>query len=269
MVVFLIGVVWLVCMGVRRRWRAAGWLSVWLSAGAVTALLASPFAAPLYERFAALGSVQFPWRFLSGWQFVPPVVLAILLQQWHDEWGDLGRRAGVVVGMLIVVAVLWLRVPQLYGKNYVEVPRGWYQEVATNLHTVNLNTVWMGMAEDYPERDEQYEIIQGTVEITPLEDGYSQRSFEYSATQSARLVDYSFYYPGWKVTVDGDPVAIEFQDMNYRGVVTYQLPAGEGEVLVRFGETRVRQLAIALSVVTLVVVGVVVVLFRFFSKKIF
>jgi len=53
-----------------------------------------------------------------------------------------------------------------------------------------------------------------------------------------RMIDYTFYFPGWKVFVDNKEVPIEFQDPKYRGVITYGVPSGKHTILLKFTNTK-------------------------------
>jgi hypothetical protein len=59
----------------------------------------------------------------------------------------------------------------------------------------------------------------------------------------------AFYFSGWRVWIDGEPV--EVIPAGPEGLITFDLPAGRHEVVVRFGETPVRLIADGLSAVTL------------------
>lgn len=59
----------------------------------------------------------------------------------------------------------------------------------------------------------------------------------------------SFYFPGWRAWVNGDPVEITPSDSE--GLITFEVDAGEQEVTVRFGETPLRRLVNAISVLCL------------------
>ncbi len=48
----------------------------------------------------------------------------------------------------------------------------------------------------------------------------------------------AFYYPGWRATVDGAPVAVAPEAGS--GLLTFEVPAGEHTVEVWFGETPIR-----------------------------
>jgi hypothetical protein len=60
----------------------------------------------------------------------------------------------------------------------------------------------------------------------------------------------ALYYPGWRVTVDGDPVPIAPTDPD--GLISFAVPAGRRTVRVRFGETPLRLAADALSLASLI-----------------
>ena len=62
------------------------------------------------------------------------------------------------------------------------------------------------------------------------------------------MIDYTFYFPGWKAYVDGKPATIEFQNPNYRGVITYLVPQGKHTVVLRYEDTKIRLLGKILTV---------------------
>ncbi len=57
----------------------------------------------------------------------------------------------------------------------------------------------------------------------------------------------TFYFPGWRATVDGQPATITITDPE--GLIEVAVPAGEHEVALRFGETPFRLAMDGLSVV--------------------
>ncbi|MBL7065377.1 MAG: hypothetical protein ISS49_14385 [Anaerolineae bacterium] len=59
----------------------------------------------------------------------------------------------------------------------------------------------------------------------------------------------AFYYPGWRVTVDGDPVPIAPTEPD--GLISFDVPAGRHTIRIRFGETPLRLIADAISLLSL------------------
>lgn len=213
--------------------------------GLITIFMTSQFAIPLYKHISMLGKIQHPWRMMSMFIYISPILLAIYSKNWN-RW--------LVCLFIIIIAVI--RFPQLYGKNYQFVPESTYFFTKENLHGEVLNIIWTGPTQNYPVKVNKPEIIAGKGIIDNSEIHNSWRTYEIRASEKIRMVDYTFYFPGWKVYIDGVPTTIEFQDMNYRGVITYYVPEGKHMVLVKFEDTRVRMLSNAVSILSLLAFGV-------------
>ena len=209
-----------------------GWIMIFMT---------SRFAVPIYEHISILGKIQHSWRMMSLFIYITPILVAIYSKNWN-KW--------IIVGFIIIIAVL--RFPQLYGKNYTLKPESNYFFTKENLHGEVLNIVWTGKTETYPVKSQKPEIIAGKGIIKEKEVHNSWRKYLIQADEKIRMVDYTFYFPGWKVYVDGAPTIIEFQDMNYRGVITYYVPPGVHSILVKFEDTKVRMLGDVISLTSFV-----------------
>jgi len=125
-----------------------------------------------------------------------------------------------------------------------------------------MTTIWAGRSQDYPERKNQTQIVEGKGEILTETLKNSSRKYTVNAKTPLKLVDRTFYFPGWTVFVDGVKTNIEFQNPDYRGVITYQIPSGKHSIYVVFEDTKVRLLGKILSVVSLVLLFIL-----FFLRK--
>jgi hypothetical protein len=96
---------------------------------------------------------------------------------------------------------------------------------------------------------EAIEIAAGEASISRFKRTTTEHNYIVKANTPTRLVENTLYFPGWKVWVDGRQVEVEFQDPNYRGLMTFWVEEGMHEISVRFGETKLRKVAnlIALS----------------------
>jgi hypothetical protein len=76
---------------------------------------------------------------------------------------------------------------------------------------------------------------------------------EYSvkAKVKSQIADNTLYFPGWKVWVNGKLAPIEFQDQNWRGIITFPVPEGKSDVKVKFTETKLRLFADLISLFSL------------------
>jgi hypothetical protein len=113
-----------------------------------------------------------------------------------------------------------------------------------------MNTIWTGKSEDYQNKNPQGEIIEGNGKITSETLKNSSRTYSIDAKTQLRMVDHTFYFPGWSVYIDGAKTNIEFQNPDYRGVITYIVPAGKHSVYLAFEDTKIRLLGKVLSVIS-------------------
>jgi len=206
--------------------------------GLIGLFFTTSLAVPLYQLLSPLQNIQFPWRMLSVVIFIPPLLLALLTERI--------KKKTLIAGLVLLIVAF--RIPQLYGKNFTIQPNSYYDQTKENLHSVNMNTVWTGRTQDYPDRPDQVAIIDGTGTITPSAVTHTLRESEVVAQTPLRVVDYTFYFPGWNVYLNGSKVPIEFQDPDYRGVITYSVPKGKHIVKTVFEDTAVRRYAKLLSV---------------------
>ena len=82
-----------------------------------------------------------------------------------------------------------------------------------------------------------------------------------SATTDAVLWAHRLLYAGWRVTVDGRPVAV--RALEEWGIIVFDVPAGTHELRVFLEPTPARQLGRWLSLAALLTCGVVLVAARF------
>lgn len=220
--------------------------------------LITKIGTPIFYIVKPLGNIQHQWRLLSGILFIPPIIVAFLIN-------NINRKLQYLVGFFLITTIALLRFPQLYGKNYVNTKETTYFSSKNNLYAQIMNTIWTGPTESYPVKKVKGEIISGVGKITARNERNSWRKYQINAATQLRLVDYTFYFPGWKAYVDNREVPIEFQDMNYRGVITYTVPSGIHTVLVKFTDTKIRFTANAISLLSIGILGLLII----FRKKLF
>ncbi|MBU2632445.1 hypothetical protein KKG52_01900 [Patescibacteria group bacterium] len=194
-----------------------------------------------FQKIFFLNNIQFPWRFLSVLIFIPPIIFAFLYDLFSKK----------IIALLLISIVAFLSFGQLYGKNFSIYPNKSYLSSKENLYSIQMNTIWTGKSENYPDREEQGGIIMGKGEITRYVLKNSSRNYDVYANTPLRMIDRTFYFPGWNVYVDNVKTDIEFQDPNYRGVITYNVPAGKHTVLVAFEDTKIRLFGKILSIISL------------------
>jgi hypothetical protein len=223
-----------------------------LAIATISLVMSTDWLEPLYTRIRTLGNIQYPWRFLSAYLFAPPLIYGVLVSTCKNE------RTQTILLFATLIFLCWTRFPQLYGKNYMYVPSSTYSFVKENLHSFMMNTRWSDDSVNYPIRREKATIESGTGTITMRTIRNSSRIYEIEAQTSLLVSDNTFYFPGWRVSIDGTETPIQFQDANYRGVITFTVPPGRHTVRVWYTDTRVRMVSklITLSTLLCCVLGI-------------
>ncbi len=214
----------------------------------------------LYEKVNLLNSLQFPWRMLIDLNIFVPIVFAVVLSYV--------KKYQYILCLLLIVLIAYSRFPQIYGKNYVEHSEQYYTFTKENLYAVIFNTIWSGKSTDYAVEKNKPAVIEGKGLISEEHVLNASRLYTVNAQTPLRMVDYTFYFPGWRVFIDGNSVPIQFQDPRYRGVITYNVPSGLHHIFIQFGDTKDRLVGIFISAGSLLaIIGLFLVFFIIKKKK--
>jgi len=220
----------------------------------ITLFLLLEVSLPIWQTVTILQKFQFPWRFLSIMVFIPAVLAGSFVSLWPGKkktW----LAAMVVILLLLINRNYW----QAKGFSYKD--ESFYSGIyASTTDTGESSPRWsVRFMERYPEAP--MEVIDGEAEIEVVSRSTTRHEFAVKAETPMRLVENTLYFPGWDILVDGQATEVEFQDSAYRGLMTFNLPAGEHQVVARFRETRLRLFAdlISLAGVGLLLVGAIMI----------
>ncbi|OGG13756.1 hypothetical protein A2875_02430 [Candidatus Gottesmanbacteria bacterium RIFCSPHIGHO2_01_FULL_46_14] len=204
-----------------------------------------PISSFLWRYFPILRQFQFPWRFLSIFVIMTTLASGLLMRMrvFQKPLMYCGTLA------LVIVSTLYFWNPPL-GFDTVS-DEGFYWNYPLNTtYYGETDVVWSaGPHQSYPPSPIQ--VASGDTIVTNIEKRSTQHTFQVSSTTESTIVDNTQYFPGWRAYVDGTQVPIEFQDINWRGLITFSVPPGQHSVRVAFGHTPVRLIANVVSVSTL------------------
>jgi uncharacterized membrane protein len=237
-------------------WAVASWLCAFV----VAAFLALPVSNWLYQHAPLLSGIQHPWRMLTTLSLLVPLLAAWLV--------DFKKNNYVLAGILLV-ATFMIRVPQLYGKNYVAFSQNRYDFSLVNPHSTNMNPVWTSASWDYPVKNSLLEVVEGEATITPLTITPTKRVYSYhSNSDGVRLSTNTFYFPGWELHVptmdESQHVDIEYQDPDYRGVMTFRpINQGRYDIKLIYTDTKIRLLG---KIITAFTAAICLIVFFFGNK---
>jgi len=215
----------------------------------IMTLLAVFFMLPqsffIWNKILLLQNFQFPWRFLAVTVFTTAVLGGFLVEAFPQR---------VQTGMFIFLFALIL----FFNKNYWHA-QGYFTKPESFFTGVYYGTtdtgesapIWSVRFMEHTASSSA-QVISGTAAIHQTLRKVDVHAYIITATTQARILENTLYFPGWRIFIDGSQVPIQFQDENYRGLMTFMIPQGTHSVRVIFQESKLRLLSDIISITTLV-----------------
>lgn len=247
--------------------RSRGAVALWLLVALVAFGLLLDVSAPLWPNIPLLPFVQLPWRLLGPFSllvacaagtwvahFRPPaawllvVVLAVVTmgstwELWRWGWGTQRDPTPMVEARS--------EIPPFAEYNPISLQR-WVPRFRPPPGHPYHEDLWTAL----PLR-----VARGEAQIAVHSDRPRDIRADVVATTDAELWAHRLLYAGWRVTIDGHPVAVRALDE--WGIIVFDVPAGTHELQVFLEPTPARQLGRWLSLAALLTCGGVLVIARF------
>ncbi|OGG24453.1 hypothetical protein A3A79_04695 [Candidatus Gottesmanbacteria bacterium RIFCSPLOWO2_01_FULL_43_11b] len=221
----------------------------------ITLYFMQPLSINLWENFGLLRQFQFPWRFLAVITFTTSLLSLSYFQLRKNAF-----YLPICILVVLSTAFYWYP-PQ--GFDRVKAEKDFWNYPLNTTYFGETDLVWSaGPATKYPEN--RIQIIEGIATITEFVKKTQIHTFSVNAETPVRLVDHTQYFPGWRVYVDNVKVPVEFQDANWRGLITFAVPAGNHSVRVTFGESKTRIIA---DLITLASASGLILAFLWIKRK--
>jgi len=250
-----------------------------------------PVSKPIYDLIPILAYVQFPWRFLVLSVFSSSL-LVLSIEQWIGK--DVVARIAGAYMFVGIAALLYMFYSQyviplshVYLEDearYSAVPVKDLSNMADNNKVTNAWEIWdldyfRAQGASGTERDEYLPKFvnldsipsetaddvkwagTGDVSIEIMESKPDKISATISTGHAGMLEFQHFYFPGWGVTVNGEPTSMRIHPE--KGTMILQVADGVSNVVLTFGHTLIRRISAVISVICLVLL----LAFTLFSKK--
>lgn len=201
----------------------------------------------LWDRLPLLPYFQFPWRFLILTTFLTPIFVICLENIKHSK----------LIAIVILVSVLGInwsffrphdflgRVDSYYINRYIPVPKASSDYTMAGEESVIIPVdTSVRPDKNYPVVYPQ-ELVQNLRVINPM-------SVVFNTSSGSTLdLNYSkYYFPGWKVMIDGKAVAIV--PGQPFGQINFQVPAGNHSVRILYQETTPKLIMDLVSLLSLI-----------------
>jgi len=225
---------------------------------AASLVIQTQWSAWLWHIVALIQKFQFPWRFLTVSVLTTAILGSVTI-------AHVSNRKYIVGWALVILAVV-TTMHMWKAKSYSQRAPSYYWGVYdSTTDTGESSPIWsVRFMEHRPVS--RIEVIDGDARISEEKRTTTLHEYDIDAATQTRVVENTLYFPGWNVYIDGRNSDIEFQDPQYRGLMTFIVPAGEHSVRIEFSDTKLRTAANVISVVGLfVIVGVGTI--RLWSRK--
>ncbi|MDQ3701266.1 MAG: 6-pyruvoyl-tetrahydropterin synthase-related protein [Chloroflexota bacterium] len=252
-------------------------------------------SAPVWERVPGLSLLQFPWRLMGPLAVCLAVATAgataTAAGALERRWGQPGRRLGWALTALVLAGVAF---NSLGARPLDRAPPYPARQIDGQAMADNeASKIGRGSttSREFTPRDVRIADLPG---VAGFDRGLWERLYPeaewagrllYPLHGDLRLLGWradqlairvrvandapqigvlgvrQFRFPGWRAWVDGSPVPVGTapdvpEQQASLGFITLQVPPGEHDLVLRFGPTRLRLVAIGVTVATVVAVGV-------------
>jgi len=243
-----------------------GYAAFALLAFAAATWMITPLSRPLWEHIPLLPMIQFPWRFLS----VQSLGGALLIGQLARPWPRRPWLALLVGGAILWAGLAHLQPERLHIQESDVTPE---RLALYELFTGNIGTTvryeylpqWVearpmtseALARDLPKGAPL--VVDGMLaEAALVSHGPGRETWDIQVTSpAATLAFQTYYFPGWRATVDGQAVEVRAQEG--LGYLRLDVPQGAHRVALAFGGTRSRRLVEAASLLAALAAAAVIV----------
>lgn len=209
-------------------------------------LFMQPITTVFWETIPLIRQFQFPWRLIAIIIFLTSLGAGIMM-----TYVELIQKNAIYWSLvaLVIISTIYYWIPtQGYEKNNASY--FWDYPYTTNYFS-EVNTVWMGH-EPKAYATNPVEISGDTATITSESLTSTKHSYTVKAVAPTTVIDRTFFFPGWKLYINGEESNIQFQDPAYQGLITFQVPEGESDIVVIFEQSKIQQLGNIISLGTMI-----------------
>ena len=218
-----------------------------------------PISKPLWEKMALLRQFQFSWRLLSVIGFATSMMSVSIFY-----FGFFKKNIVYfsLLFLLIFSTIYYWR--PILGWDKINEDHYWNFPLTTT-YFGETDLIWSeGPAKKYPLQ--RVEVIDGKGVVGKITKRSNMLVFKTNNETPIKVVTHIQYFPGWRAYVDQKQVPIQFQYQVYRGLIVFEVPLGQHEIKLSFGESKIRFIADMLTVVGFIVLTSLGFLLKYFKK---
>lgn len=209
------------------------------------------FSQPLWEIIPLIKTIQFPFRFLSIIIFIASFFAGYFLYflKLHSlKTVKRGKLFFLLIFCFLLFFALYSNRNHLKPGFFDRYPDSFYFNDSYVLHhstdvAGENRPIWNKVELlSYREKIEQ-ENTQGKISQIEIKPRFYQ--FKTESRKPMKIKINTFYFPGWKVLINGQKADIDYQ--NKEGLIKFIVPSGKYQVVVKFEDTPLRKISNSLS----------------------
>lgn len=200
-----------------------------------------------WQTIPLLRQFQFPWRLvgLAGFAASLLSVYYLSFPSFKKPW------TYTLLLILVIISTSYYWRPPLNFDRIDDESQYWNYPLNTT-YFGETDVIWSaGPAKAYPKQ--RIEVAEGQASISHFTKKSTVQTFIVDAKTDSTLVSHTQYFPGWRVFVDNNKVPIQFQNPNWRGLITFSVPPGQHTIRIELGKTKIQFVAEILSLAALIV----------------
>jgi hypothetical protein len=204
----------------------------------------------IWDNLVFLQKIQFPWRWLSVLSMLSVAAFAVAVPRLASMFRS-RERFFVYPALALVVSIILFDITQIIIPSD-PIPVAKFGKVENVLASEPMFEGWWPVWAKTEALEQNTEIFAGGRTIDASDNNKQSGLVKVEAGDSGVLTVPIFYYPHWKATVNGTPVAVS---PNENGVISIPLPAEAATVRLYFEEPGRNIAATWISLITWLALG--------------
>jgi hypothetical protein len=229
-----------------------------LALALISAFMMLSASYPIWRVVPLIKYAEYPWR-LFGVAFLGSSLLVGASATWLERAPRVQLAAATVAMVALILSVAVYQFPRAFLQAGAT-PREYlvYENAFRAVGTTAGNEFLTPAVRGVPTEPALGPDLARTVLVDPaagqsatvIEEQSNSLRLRISSPSASSLTVTQFYFPGWRGWLDGQPILLGAAEGT--GLITFDMPAGDHEVTLRFEDTPLRRLAAIISLLGLV-----------------
>lgn len=226
-------------------------LIFWISIIAVMIFLMLPYSRLIWQIVPFINLMQFSYRFLHPISFSVSIITAYIFLQYRNK-----RIIFIFVVLTIGYTILNWGNRGMVQTNDLSIERNLERSTSEGEGMIEGAPLWWKSKglwiTTIPK--ESIEVIEGNAEIEIIRRTTTKHEYNINAKSSVTILENTFYFPDWKITVDGKPVKVEYKNEMYPARMIFDVPKGNHRVSVIYSDIPALKYAKIASITIILVI---------------